>query len=94
MLPRPRLTAKNAAIVLLVWLSIALLYYLKVELDSQAPSSTNDWEASSVDREHYFSDDGNEPYVRAGGISWISGYPMGRPASTASACPDSSSWLL
>jgi hypothetical protein len=52
-----RLKAKNALIVLLVLLTVALMYHLKVELSYAAP-----------DNHHHFSDDGNEPYLAA---NWV-----------------------
>jgi hypothetical protein len=63
---RPRFTAKNALIVLFVWLTLALMYHLKVELYD--PPTANDPHTPGHSFNHdgrpHFSDGGNEPYYQ------------------------------
>lgn len=72
---RPSLTAKNALVFLLAWLSIALIYHLKVELfDADVRRRPNPDTYTShqplgdhiFDHREHFSDGGNEPVIPSG----------------------------
>lgn len=61
-----RFTARNALTVLLVWLALALIFHLKAELWSTAPSPIDEqqYEDTPLPTTKPFSEGGNEPVLR------------------------------